>query len=137
MLRIAPRALHILNFLRGGPPNPPPYLPLRRPRRLCGTVSHRTPPGKKSWIRPCLDIGPKCFLSPPPHHKYCHILADILILDGIVYGKSSQVRYQSQLYCVIYINCCMCFQQYMYMCTQTLFKKCPRVFDALPLKYFL
>ena len=29
------------------PPNPPPYLPLRRLRRLCGTVSHRTPPGKK------------------------------------------------------------------------------------------
>ena len=58
MLRIAPRALQILHFLGGGPPNPPPsYRPPKRRRRLSGTLSHLTPPGEKSWIRPC---------SPPP-----------------------------------------------------------------------
>ena len=56
LLRIAPRALHIQIFLGGRPPKPPARtFPLRRLRRLCAyvSVSHRTPPGKKSWIRPC------------------------------------------------------------------------------------
>ena len=52
LLRIAPRALHIPNFL----PNPPPYLPPRHRRGVCDTLSHRTPPGKKSWIRPCMPL---------------------------------------------------------------------------------
>ena len=30
MLKIAPKALHFLKFLRGGPPNPPPPAPSRK-----------------------------------------------------------------------------------------------------------
>ena len=37
------------------------YLPLRRLRRLCGTVSHRTPPGKK-------------ILDPPLFRRYFLLL---------------------------------------------------------------
>ena len=52
MLRIG--ALQLQHFLGGRPPNPPPYLPPRRLRRLCDALCHLTPPplGKNFGIRP-------------------------------------------------------------------------------------
>ena len=46
MLRIAPRALQILNFLGGGPPNPPSYLHPQRLGRISATVPPDPPWGK-------------------------------------------------------------------------------------------
>ena len=47
MLRIAPRAFHIQN--------PPPQFPPTLPKFFSGSLCQLTPPGKKSWIRPCTN----------------------------------------------------------------------------------